>query len=204
MACYVFEGLRPVVDRSSFVHPAAQILGDVIIGPGCYVAANATLRGDFGRVLVEGDSSVQEGCVLHTSSISDCIIGRGTTIGHGAIVHGARLGRNVLVGMRSIVLDEAEIDDESLIRAGAIVKSDMRAPPRSYLAGDPATIRRTLGAAEIGWRADGDGEYQRLARRSLTGVVACEPLDAPEPDRARPKPGAVPVRLRENHLQGEA
>jgi phenylacetic acid degradation protein len=186
------------------VHPAAQILGDVIIGPGCYVAANATLRGDFGRVLVEGDSSVQEGCVLHTSSISDCIIGRGTTIGHGAIVHGARLGRNVLVGMRSIVLDEAEIDDESLIRAGAIVKSDMRAPPRSYLAGDPATIRRTLGAAEIGWRADGDGEYQRLARRSLTGVVACEPLDAPEPDRARPKPGAVPVRLRENHLQGEA
>lgn len=204
MACYAFEGLRPVVDRSSFVHPAAQILGDVIIGPGCYIAANATLRGDFGRVLVEGDSSVQEGCVLHTSSVSDCVIGRGSTIGHGAIVHGARLGRNVLVGMRSIVLDEAEIGDESLIRAGAIVKSDMRAPPRSYLAGDPATIRRTLDDREIGWRADGDGEYQRLARRSLTGVTACEPLDAPEPDRARPKPGAVPVRLRENHLQGEA
>lgn len=204
MACYAFEGLRPVVDRSSFVHPAAQIVGDVIIGPGCYIAATATLRGDFGRVVVEGDSSVQEGCILHTSSVSDCIIGRGSTVGHGAIVHGARLGGNVLVGMRAIVLDEAEIGDESLIRAGAIVKSDMRAPPRSYLAGDPATIRRALSAEEIGWRADGDGEYQLLARRCRDGFAPCDPLDAPEAGRPRPKPGAVPVRLRDRHHQGEA
>ncbi|WP_347270503.1 gamma carbonic anhydrase family protein [Rhizorhabdus histidinilytica] len=202
MTCYAFEGLRPVVDPASFVHPAAQLIGDVIIGPGCYVAANATLRGDFGRVVVEGDSSVQEGCVLHTSSVSDCIVGRGSTVGHGAIVHGARLGENVLVGMRSLVLDEAEIGDESLIRAGAIVMSDMRAPPRSYLAGDPAMIRRTLGAGEIGWRADGQGEYQRLARRCLDSFESCEPLDAPEPGRARPTPGAIPVRLRDRHSQG--
>jgi len=202
MACYAFEGLRPVVDPTSFVHPAAALIGDVIVGPGCYIAANATLRGDFGRVVVEGDSSVQEACVLHTSSVSDCIIGRGTTIGHGAIVHGATLGENVLVGMRALVLDEAEIGDESLIRAGAIVKSDMRAPPRSFLSGDPATIRRTLDPAEIGWKADGQGEYQLLARRSIEGLVACEPLDAPEEGRARPKPGAVPVRLREKQLQG--
>ncbi|MES2498486.1 MAG: phenylacetic acid degradation protein PaaY [Pseudomonadota bacterium] len=203
MACYAFEGLRPVVDPTSFVHPAANLVGDVIVGPGCYIAAGASLRGDFGRVIVEGDSSVQESCVLHTSSVSDCIIGRGSTLGHGAIVHGARLGENVLVGMRAIVLDEAEIGDESLIRAGAIVKSDMRAPPRSFLSGDPATIRRTLAPGEIGWKADGASEYQLLARRSLDGLVPCEPLDAPEPDRARTKSGAIPVRLREKQPQGE-
>jgi phenylacetic acid degradation protein len=197
MTCYAFEGSIPVIDRSSFAHPAATLIGDVIIGPGCYIAANATLRGDFGRIVVEGDSSIQEGCVLHTSSVSDCVIGRGSTLGHGSIVHGARLGENVLVGMRAVILDEAEIGDESLIRAGAIVKSDMRAPPRSYIAGDPAEIRRTLEDHEIGWRADGTAEYQHLVRRCLADLTPCEPLTEVEPDRQRPAPGAIPVRLRE-------
>src|SRR5437660_1626374 len=135
MGIYAFEGLVPVVDPTSFVHPSAMLIGDVIVGPGCFIAPGAVLRGDFGRIIVEGDSSIQDNAVLHTSSVDDCVIGRGSTVGHGAIVHGARLGENVLVGMRAIILDEAQVGAESLVRAGSLVKSDMRAPPRSLLAG---------------------------------------------------------------------
>src|SRR5690606_9318445 len=91
MPCYAFEGIRPVVHPTTFVHPTASLIGDVIVGPGCYIGAGASLRGDFGRIVVEGDSSVQDNCTLHTGSGSDCVIGRGATVGHGSIVHGATI-----------------------------------------------------------------------------------------------------------------
>lgn len=205
MGCYAFEGLVPVVDPSSYVHPAAMLIGDVLVGPGCYIAPGAVLRGDFGRIVVEGDSSIQDNVVLHTSCVGDCVIGRGSTVGHGAIVHGAHLGENVLVGMRAIILDDAEIGAESLVRAGSLVKSDMRAPPRSLLAGDPAEIARELRYDEIGWRNDGDGEYQKLAARCLASLSEAVPYTAAEPGRMRPAPGAIPVRLRgREYDQGDA
>src|SRR3546814_4132233 len=83
MACIRFQGLVPVIDPTSFVHPSASLIGDVIVGAGCYIGAGASLRGDFGRIVVETDANVQDNCTLHTGSGTDCIVGRGANIGHG-------------------------------------------------------------------------------------------------------------------------
>lgn len=195
MPCYAFEGIRPVVHPTSFLHPTASLIGDVQVGPGCYIGAGASLRGDFGRIVVEGDSSIQDNCTLHTGAGSDCVIGRGATVGHGSVVHGATIGANALVGMNAVVLDEAVIGDESLIGALSLVKSDMRAPQRSLIAGNPARIIRQLPPETIVWKNDGDGEYQRLARQSVADFEECEPLSAPEPDRRRVSGHARAVRL---------
>ena len=198
MPCYSFEGIRPVVDATSFLHPTASLIGDVIVGPGCYIGAGASLRGDFGRIVVEGDSSIQDSCTLHTGAGSDCVIGRGATIGHGAIVHGATIGENALVGMNAVVLDGAVIGAESLVGALSLVKSDMKAPARSLIAGNPAKIIRELPAQAIIWKNDGDGEYQRLARQSVTEFAECEPLRQIEPGRRRVSGNARAVRLNMN------
>ena len=196
MPVYAFEGLVPVVDPTTFLHPTAVLIGDVVIGPGCYIGPGASLRGDFGRVVVEGNASVQDNCTLHTSSESDCIVGFGCTIGHGAVLHGCRLGRNVLVGMNSVVLDDAEIGDDSLVAALSLVKSDMRAPARSLIAGNPAKVAREIPAEKVFWQMGDDGEYVRLARRSLADLQECEPLTAVEPGRGRPAGGARAVRFK--------
>jgi len=196
MPCYAFEGICPVVHPTSFVHPTASLIGDVIVGPGCYIGAGASLRGDFGRIVVEGDSSVQDNCTLHTGAGSDCVIGRGATVGHGSIVHGATIGENALVGMNAVVLDEAVIGAESLIGALSLVKSDMRAPARSLVAGNPAKVIRQMPAESIIWKNDGDGEYQRLARQSVADFVECAPLAEVEPGRRRVSGEARAVRLK--------
>jgi len=195
MPCYSFEGIRPVVHPTSFLHPTASLIGDVIVGPGCYIGAGASLRGDFGRIIVEGDTSIQDNCTLHTGSGSDCVIKRGATVGHGAVVHGATIGENALVGMNTVVLDDAEIGPESLIGAMSLVKSDMRAPARSLIAGNPAKIIREMPAEAIKWKNDGQGEYQRLARMSFTDFAECEPLTEVEPERRRVSSTARAVRL---------
>ena len=195
MPCYAFEGLRPVVDPTSYVHPLACLIGDVLVGPCCYIGPGASLRGDFGRIIVEGDTSVQDSCTVHASSNRDTVIGRGATIGHGAIIHGCVIGKNTLVGMNAVVLDDAIVGDECLVAALALVKSDTRPPDRSLIAGNPARVVRTFEAHEVTWRNDGAGEYQRLARESLTDLIACEPLSAAEPDRPRVTSQAIGVRL---------
>jgi phenylacetic acid degradation protein len=196
MPCYSFEGIRPVVHPTSFLHPTASLIGDVQVGPGCYIGAGASLRGDFGRIIVEGDASIQDNCTLHTGAGSDCIIGRGATVGHGSIVHGATIGENALVGMNAVVLDEAVIGAECLIGALSLVKSEMRAPARSLIAGNPAKIIREMPAETIVWKNDGEGEYQRLARQSHTDFAECEPLTQVEPDRRRVSGNARAVRLK--------
>jgi len=195
MPVYALEGIVPVVHPTAYLHPTAVLIGDVIIGPRCYIGPGASLRGDFGRILVEGDSSVQDSCTLHTSSSSDCIVRRGATIGHGAILHGCTVGENALIGMNSVVLDNAEIGDECLVAALSLVKSGMRAPQRSLIAGNPAVVVKALAEEAIRWRNNGDGEYQRLADRSLASLVECAPLSEPEPDRQRISGTTRPVSL---------
>jgi len=195
MPCYAYQGIVPVVDPSSYVHPLASLIGDVIVGPGCFIAPGASLRGDFGRIVVEGDTSIQDSVTIHASSDRDTIIGRGATIGHGAIIHGAVIGENALVGMNAVVLDNAEVGAENLVAALALVKSETVTPPRSLVAGNPAKVVRTLEAHQVTWRNDGSGEYQRLAAEALTDLVEAQPLAAPEPDRRRLRSDAVAVRL---------
>jgi len=195
MPCYRFQGISPVVDRSSFVHPFASLIGAVIVGAGCFIAPGASLRGDFGRIVIEGGSSIQDNCALHSSPGADCIVRRGATIGHLAVLHGCIVEENALIGMSAVVLDHAVVGAESLVAALSLVKNDMIIPPRSLLAGNPARLIRTFTAEQITWRNDGDGAYERLTKAMLRDFAECVPLAAPEPDRKRIQSTALPVRL---------
>ncbi len=109
MPCYAYQGITPVVDPSSYVHPLASLIGDVIVGPGCFIAPGASLRGDFGRIVVEGDSSIQDNVSVHANQLRDTVIKRGATIAHGSIIHGCEIGENALIGMNAVILDNAII-----------------------------------------------------------------------------------------------
>jgi len=193
--CYAYQGIIPVVDPTSYVHPLAVLIGDVIVGPGCFVAPGASLRGDYGRIVVEGDTSIQDNCTVHASSDRDTIIRRGATIAHGAVIHGCEIGENALIGMNTVVLDNTVVGAESLVAAMSLVKSDQVIPPRSLVAGNPARIVRALAPEQVTWKNDGQGEYQRLTREALVDFVETAPLPAPESDRPRLRSQAIAVRL---------
>ncbi len=195
MPAYAYQGMVPVVDPTSYVHPLAALIGDVIVGPGCFIAPGASLRGDFGRIIVEGGSSIQDSVTVHANALRDTVIRRGATIAHGAIIHGCEVGENTLIGMNAVILDLAVIGPENLVAALALVKSETETPPRSLVAGNPAKVVRTFEPHQVTWRNDGDGEYQKLARAALTEMVEVAPLTAVQPDRPRSRSGAIAVRL---------
>jgi phenylacetic acid degradation protein len=183
--CYRIDASTPVVDPTAFVHPTAVLIGDVIVGPGCYVGPAASLRGDFGRIVLEAGSNVQDTCVLHGFPGGDTVVGIDGHIGHGAVLHGCRIGRNALVGMNAVVMDDAVVGDEAFVAASSFVKTGFSVPPAHLVAGVPARVVRPLTAQEIGWKSDGTRAYQQLARRSAATMVEVDPLPAPEPDRPR-------------------
>jgi phenylacetic acid degradation protein len=185
MPIYAIEDLIPVIDPSAFVHPTAVIIGDVIIGPHCYVGPNAALRGDFGRIVLETGCNVQDTCVLHSFPGQDCIVEQDGHIGHGAVLHGCRIGQNALVGMNSVIMDKAFIGSESLVAATAFVKSGFECPPKSLVAGSPATVKRQLGEQEIAWKTQGTKEYQILSERCLNSMRETPPLSEIQQDRPR-------------------
>ena len=197
MPCYAYQGITPVVDPTSYVHPLASLIGDVIVGPGCFIAPGASLRGDFGRIVVEGDSSIQDNVSVHANQLRDTVIRRGATIAHGSIIHGCEIGENALIGMNAVILDNAVIGDENLVAALALVKSDTVTPPRSLVVGNPAKVVKTFEPHQVTWRNNGEGEYQKLAKAALTGLVEAEPLREASPERQaqRVASDAVAVRL---------
>ena len=185
MPIYAIEDLIPVIDPSAFVHPTAVIIGDVIIGPHCYVGPNAALRGDFGRIVLEAGCNVQDTRVLHSFPGQDCIVEQDGHIGHGAVLHGCRIGQNALVGMNSVIMDKAFIGSESLVAATAFVKSGFECPPKSLVVGSPATVKRQLGEQEIAWKTQGTKEYQILSERCLNSMRETPPLSEIQQDRPR-------------------
>ena len=195
MPVYSHQGITPVVEPSTFLHPTAVLIGDVIIGPGCYIGPGASLRGDFGRIVIMGDTSVQDNCVLHTDTRQDCIVGRGSTIGHGAVLHGCVIGEDTLIGINAVVLDGARIGSECLVAALSLIRPDADIADRSLVAGNPGRVIRQFTGEEVRWRNRGDGEYNRLARESHHDLVACQPLTAVEPDRPRVRANATSVRV---------
>lgn len=185
MPIYRLEGITPVVHPDAFVHETAVLIGDVIVGAGCYVGPNAVLRGDFGRIVVEKGANVQDSCVMHTFPGKDCIVERNGHIGHGAVLHGCRIGENAMVGMKSVVMDDAVIGESSIVGATAFVSSKFECPPRSLVIGVPAKIKRELSDKEVEWKTRGTHEYQKLVGRCHASLARTEALTEPEADRGR-------------------
>ncbi len=176
MPCYEFEGVRPVVDVTAFVHPTAVLIGDVIVGPGCLVGPGASLRGDIGRLVMHEGANVQDNCTLHCFPGKDTIVEAGGHVGHGAILHGCTVGRNALIGMNAVIMDDAVIGENSFVGALAFVKAGTEVPPNSLVAGIPAKIIRELRPEEITWKTQGTGVYQSLARQCLATAKQVDPM----------------------------
>jgi len=188
---YSIDGITPVVHPGAYVHPSAVLIGDVIVGAGAFIGPTACLRGDFGRLVVEAGANIQDSCLLHGYPGTDTVIEEDGHIGHGAIVHGARIGRDALVGMNAVVNDNAVIGEGAIVAAMAFVRAEMIVPPRVLVAGVPARVMRELSPTEIEWKREGTRLYQKLAVRSLASMTEAEALTAVEPGRKRIDVGPV-------------
>jgi phenylacetic acid degradation protein len=185
LTVYEIDGVTPVVHPTAFVHPSAVLIGDVMVGAGCYIGPAACLRGDFGRLDIRAGANVQDTCVLHAFPGHDTLIEEDGHIGHGAVLHGCIIQRNALVGMNAVVNDNAVIGESAIVAAMAFVKAGMIVPPRTLVAGIPAKVVRALTEMELAWKAEGTSGYHDLTRRSLTTMRATAPLAEPEPGRKR-------------------
>lgn len=183
MSIYSIDGITPVIHPSSYVHPAANIIGDVIIGQGCYIAPGVSLRGDCGRITVGDESNIQDNCVLHTLPGADTIVESNGHIGHGAVLHGCTIKYNAMIGINAIILDEVVIGESSIVGAGAFIKTGFQCPPRSLILGTPGKVVRELTDEEVEWKSSGTMEYKYLTTRCLNSLIEVEPLVEMEPGR---------------------
>ncbi len=196
---YEINGVTPVVHPSAYVHPSAVLIGDVIVGPRCYIGPLAALRGDFGRLIMEEGANLQDTCVMHGFPGCDTVVEVDGHIGHGAVLHGCRIGRNALVGMNAVVMDKAVVGADSIVAAMSFVKAGMQIPPRSMAVGSPARVLRALSDDEIKWKSAGTGQYQELAIRSMQTMRQVEALSEVEQDRKRIDwDTALPLHLHKN------
>lgn len=183
MPYYKIDGVTPVVDPSAYVHPTAVLIGDVIIGKGCYVGPGACLRGDFGRITMEEESNIQDNCVVHGFAETHTVIRKHGHVGHGAVLHGCDVGEDALIGMNAVVMDYANIGQGSIIAAASFIKNRFTCPPRSMVMGTPGKIVRSVTDDELSWKQTGTREYIDLTKRCLTSMVECAPLTSLESER---------------------
>ncbi|EHK0945945.1 carnitine operon protein CaiE [Citrobacter farmeri] len=187
MSFYAFEGLIPVVHPEAYVHPSAVLIGDVIVGAGVYVGPLASLRGDYGRLILEAGSNLQDGCIMHGYCDMDTVVRESGHIGHGAILHGCVIGRDALVGMNSVIMDGAVIGDESIVAAMSFVKAGFTGAARQLLVGTPARVVRDVSEQELHWKRLNTQEYQDLAVRCRASLRETAPLTTVEANRPRLK-----------------
>jgi len=196
---YEINGVTPVVHPSAYVHPSAVLIGDVIVGPRCYVGPLAALRGDFGRLILEEGVNLQDTCVMHGFPGADTVVEQDGHIGHGAVLHGCRIGRNALVGMNSVIMDNAVIGADSIVAAMTFVRAGMEVPARSLVVGTPAKVVRELRDDEIQWKSAGTGQYQELAVRSMQTMREVDALTEVEAGRKRIEwESSLPLHLHKN------
>ena len=178
---YSFKGYTPVVHESSYVHPLAAVTGNVIIGKNCYIGPGAAIRGDWGQIILEDGVNVQENCTVHMFPGKSITLKESAHVGHGAIIHGANLGRNCLIGMNTVIMDDAEIGDESIVGAMAFVKAETIIPKRSLVVGNPAKVIKQVSDEMIAWKTKGTGLYQQLPADCHESLKEVEPLrEVPE------------------------
>ncbi|NND24558.1 MAG: transferase hexapeptide repeat family protein [Flavobacteriaceae bacterium] len=186
---YSFKGYIPVVHESSFVHPLAAVTGNVIIGKHCYIGPGAAIRGDWGQIILEDGVNVQENCTIHMFPGKSIRLQESAHIGHGAIIHGAHIGKNVLVGMNSVIMDDAKIGNESIVGAMSFIKAETKIPDRSLVVGNPAKIIRKVSDEMIAWKTKGTKLYQELPKDCKESLKEVEPLRE-VPDQMKIQEGA--------------
>jgi len=183
MAVYEFNGFKPVIKESSFIHPLAAVIGNVIIGENVYVGPGAAIRGDWGQIIIEDGCNVQENCTIHMFPGTTTRLKKGAHIGHGAIIHGGTIGENCLIGMNSVVMDDVIMEDECIIGALCFVPAKMHLPKRSLAVGNPAKIIKEVSDEMIAWKTKGTALYQALPADCYATMKECEPLREIEANR---------------------
>ena len=173
---YEYKGIKPVVHESAYLHPQATVTGQVIIGKNVYVGPGAAIRGDFGKIIIEDGCNVQENCTIHMFPGVTVTLKENAHIGHGAIIHGATIGRNCLIGMNAVIMDDAVLGDECIVGALSFVKANEVIPERSLLVGNPAKIIKQVSDEMIAWKTEGTKVYQQLAHDCQQELMPCEPL----------------------------
>jgi carbonic anhydrase/acetyltransferase-like protein (isoleucine patch superfamily) len=186
---FAFDGFVPVIHESAFIHPQATITGNVIIGRDVYVGPGARIRGDWGGVVIEDGCNVQENCVVHMFPGVTVVLEESAHIGHGAIIHGARIGRNSLIGMNAVLMDNVVVGEECIIGALCFVPAEMQIPRRKVVVGNPAKIVKDVSDEMIGWKTEGTRLYQSLPDQMRRTFKATEPLREVEPDRPTQQKG---------------
>ena len=185
MPIYSFKEFIPVIDPSSFIHPTAVVIGNVIIGKKVYIGPNAVLRGDWGMIQIDDGCNVQENCVIHMFPGTTVHLMSNAHVGHGAVIHGATLHENCLIGMNSVIMDHCEIGENTIVGALSFVQANEIIPPNSLAVGNPAKIVKALSQEQIDWKTKGTEYYQRLPKDCIENLKECLPLDSIEENRPK-------------------
>ena len=180
---FEFKGFIPVIDKSAYVHPLANVIGNVTIGKDVYIGPGAAIRGDWGEIIIKDGSNVQENCTIHMFPGTTVILEESAHIGHGAVIHGAHIGYNCMVGMNSVIMDRVELGDESIVGAMAFLKADMVVPRRSLVVGNPAKVVKTVSDEMVAWKTKGTKLYQTLPGDMHKYANPVEPLTEPQKDK---------------------
>lgn len=187
MSFYEIDGVKPVVHPSSYVHPTASVIGHVIIGKNCYIGPHASLRGDFGKIILEDGVNFQDGCIAHCFPDGLTKIRKNGHISHGAVLHGCDIGENSMIGIQTVIMDNAIIGKECMVAALSYIKPNFEAPARSIIAGSPATVKKTVSDEQIKWKTVGTSVYHQLAQRSLDSLHQCEALESKDEQNPKAK-----------------
>jgi carbonic anhydrase/acetyltransferase-like protein (isoleucine patch superfamily) len=185
---YEFNGYRPVVHPSSFVHPQAAVTGNVIIGKNVYIGPGAAIRGDWGEIIIEDGCNVQENCTIHMFPGVTVTLKEAAHIGHGAIIHGATIGRNCLIGMNAVIMDNAIIGDECIVGALSFIQAEKQIPNRSLVVGNPGKIIKEVSDEMIKWKTKGTELYQQLPAECHAHLKPCDPLTEVPANRPKQPP----------------
>lgn len=188
MACYEFNGIKPVVHPSSFIHPQACVTGHVIIGKKVYVGPGAALRGDWGKIIIEDECNIQENCIIHMFPGITVVLRERAHIGHGAIIHGATIGKNCMIGMNAVIMDNVTIEDDCIVGALTFIKTGEQIPAKSLVTGNPGKIIKQVSNEMIEWKSKGTQLYTELPAEMHESWKLCEPLQK--------EPSDVPVANR--------
>ena len=180
---YEFNGYKPVIDSTSFVHKEATIIGNVIIGKNVYIGPGASIRGDWGKITIKDGCNVQDNCTIHIFPGKEVLLNENTHIGHGAIIHGSSIGKNTLIGMNSVIMDDVIIGDECIVGALCFIKGEMKIPNRKIVVGNPAEVKGNVSDEMIDWKSKGTELYQRLPFECKYLMKECEPLSKIEKNR---------------------